>query len=457
MDSTQTQNQENINALVDFRNEIYQSFPHRADSIMDLIDALAGNVSATSPVELSLSPLFRRQYASVNDAIQNLAPHEQLYLQQLGWQRIIAGHIPNPVDRPFYLFGIDATGYPRPFASTLEDRGANYHPNPVLNTSATTIPKWQPLRKKGLSIPRHGLFHFQCAVFQPHKKRFIDQINSLLIDESLPFKIHLSAVTLDSGYSAVEFLTSTVKHPNLVTIVRLRSNRKFYHLPPNKDNHTEKGHPVWYGDLFDMKDPSTWKQTATTTTIPITFYNGRDATVKIDAWNDLIMRGKQNIPMHQNPFNLFRVSVYDKEGKPVFKRALWLLAMGDRRLEIKPDQVYAAYRQRYDLEHFFRFGKQKLLLNAYQTPDVHHEENWCSIVILAYTQLYLMARLANRLPQPWERYLPNFKSYNASIPASPSIVQRDVSRILRLVGSPACPSKNSPSLISKLFSRSSAK
>jgi hypothetical protein len=30
---------------------------------------------------------------------------------------------------------------------------------------------------------------------------------------------------------------------------------------------------------------------------------------------------------------------------------------------------YVALRQRFDLEHIFRFGKQNLLLTAFATPD----------------------------------------------------------------------------------------
>lgn len=30
------------------------------------------------------------------------------------------------------------------------------------------------------------------------------------------------------------------------------------------------------------------------------------------------------------------------------------------------------YRQRYDMEHLFRFGKQRLLMTSYLTPDVQH-------------------------------------------------------------------------------------
>ncbi len=45
---------------VEFRNDLYDSPDKRADTAMDLIDALSGNQSAASPVQLSLSTLFRR-------------------------------------------------------------------------------------------------------------------------------------------------------------------------------------------------------------------------------------------------------------------------------------------------------------------------------------------------------------------------------------------------------------
>ncbi len=34
-----------------------------------------------------------------------------------------------------------------------------------------------------------------------------------------------------------------------------------------------------------------------------------------------------------------------------------------------------AYRQRFELEHFLRFDKQRLLMTAHSIPDVQHEEN----------------------------------------------------------------------------------
>ena len=38
--------------------------------------------------------------------------------------------------------------------------------------------------------------------------------------------------------------------------------------------------------------------------------------------------------------------------------------------------IFLSYRQRFDIEHFFRFGKNRLLMDKIQTPDVQHEESW---------------------------------------------------------------------------------
>ena len=57
------------------------------------------------------------------------------------------------------------------------------------------------------------------------------------------------------------------------------------------------------------------------------------------------------------------------------------------------------------------------------------------IVQLAYVQLWLTRDLAQALPQPWERYLPQSQSQTAS----PSVAQRDFERIIRKIGTPALP------------------
>ena len=48
-----------------FRDKSYQIFNYRRDTLMDLVDVISANTTARSPVELSLSALFRREYTEV--------------------------------------------------------------------------------------------------------------------------------------------------------------------------------------------------------------------------------------------------------------------------------------------------------------------------------------------------------------------------------------------------------
>jgi hypothetical protein len=94
--------------------------------------------------------------------------------------------------------------------------------------------------------------------------------------------------------------------------------------------------------------------------------------------------------------------------------------------------AYQSFRQRFDIEHMFRFGKQRLLMTQFQTPDVEHEENWIRLVMLAYAQLWAAKDLASYLPRPWERYL---EQKNDKI-VTPSVVQRDFQTIISEIGKP---------------------
>ena len=60
--------------LQNFRKGAYESFEHRPDALMELLDAVTSNPNARSVAELSLSPYFHRQYSSVFDAIDNYPP-----------------------------------------------------------------------------------------------------------------------------------------------------------------------------------------------------------------------------------------------------------------------------------------------------------------------------------------------------------------------------------------------
>lgn len=200
----------------------------------------------------------------------------------------------------------------------------------------------------------------------------------------------------------------------VMTITRARGNRVFYQryqAPPGKRG---RGAPRSYGERFDLRDRKTWHPPDDQFETTYTSKRGRVYTLKMQGWHNMLMTGKRAYPMRDKPFTLMRVVWYDEHDQPIHKKPLWLLIFGKRRPELSLEQANAAYRQRYDQEHFFRFGKQRLLLATFQTPDDTHAENWWQLVMRAYLLLFLARQLAEQLPRPWERYLPQSKNGIAS-------------------------------------------
>jgi hypothetical protein len=260
-----------------------------------------------------------------------------------------------------------------------------------------------------------------------------EQLVALLEDEAQPFHAALCVHVADSVYSAAEYLGRVGTQRNLVSVTRLAENRVCYRQGPAEHARGGPGHPCWYGEPFDLKESTTWGLPDECAETTFTTKRGRTYRVRLQAWHNLLRRGKRGLPMQRYPFTLIRGVVIDEHGQLVFKRALWLIVLGERRGELSLVEAWEAYGQRYDLEHNFRFGKQRLLMAAYQTPEVEHEENWFVLVQLATVQLWLACEVAGVRLRPWERYLPP----RASGVASPSQVQRDWERIIRQIGTPA--------------------
>ena len=140
------------------------------------------------------------------------------------------------------------------------------------------------------------------------------------------------------------------------------------------------------------------------------------------------MYGKCSTPQAQR-----RICLYNANGVLAYPQALWVLVMGEQRGTLSLLDIFTTYDQRYDLEHFFRFGKQRLLLDGFQTPEVEHEENWWHLAHLAYLQLWVARPYAENHPHPWEGSLLASKTQSLS----PTRVQRDFGRIVRQIGTPA--------------------
>lgn len=426
--------------LVQFRKQVYQHINKRADSAMELIDALCSTPQARSVVELSLSPHFSRQYQSVYKAIAE-ADWAAVALPQL-----IGPYLSPPKTHDYWLFGVDGTPQKRPFAYTLSARGYVYYPNPVGSNQPITLGHEY---STGALLPELGPQTAQSWVVPLSTRRIStaadkelvggEQVKALLAAPELPWFKDLVVVVGDSRYSKPAYLHAVHQdQANLVTVTKIRSNRTLYHYietPAEKPAHRAK----FKGAVFKLPDPATHTPPAKTLVLALPENEKkqpREQTIQLEVWENMVMPGQNKptrIPMENYPFRLVKVTCYDAAGYEVYSNPLWLIVVGARRAALSLERIYESYAARSRLEHFFRFGKQKLLLNAFQTPETAREENWWRIVHLAYLMLWLAQPLTQHLPRPWERNLPEHKKGLIG----PANVQRDFTRLIAQFGSPA--------------------
>lgn len=109
-DNTITKQQ--LNKLIKFRQRLHEYLSKAGDAQFQLVDALLSNMSVNSFPELSLSPLFEREWSSAYDAVENGKQDSEqlcrLFCQQL------------PADEPV-VYPLDTTVWPHPKARTLTD------------------------------------------------------------------------------------------------------------------------------------------------------------------------------------------------------------------------------------------------------------------------------------------------------------------------------------------------
>lgn len=432
-----------INVFKDFREMIYNFFSLRRDAAFELVDSLSSNTSANSVVDLSLSPVHRRNYCSITRVVDEFYPKNSDKKPKNDMlTKILIEQCAPSIRQNFYLFGVDCTPNPRRYAPTQRDRGFVYAPNTISGNKPVTIghqysvAAYLPEKIDENTPP--WILPLSChRVTTDEKGPLIgmQQITRCLSEEK--FKNKICVVAADSAYSSPECLVESAKNPDQVQISRVRSNRIF-HYPVNEKNRIKIGRKKQFGDQFKLRDEPTWGKPNERIEFTTTTKKGKKQVVKIQCWNDIIMRSKNKYNASEHPFRLIQICVYKESGKLFFKKPLWLMVSGIKRFKLSLHDIFDAYRQRFDIEHFFRFGKNKLLMDKSQTPDVEHEEAWWQLIMIAYTQLYLARDIAKNTPKPWEKYLPSFKSEKE---ISPTQVQKDFGRIIQILGTPALPPK----------------
>lgn len=409
--------EQTLTLLQQFRAGLYHSFSQRADAVFELIDALASDTQARSPVELSLSPVFGRQYASVYDGLDGWqADQSQL-------QALLLAAAPLPAAEGFRLIGLDHTPKPRPYAETVSERSFVYQPTPIRDNKPITI---------GHAYSVIG----QIELTSRETWLAVLDVERISI-ASTPLEVGLSQVidlarrcddwlviAGDSEYSQPLSVACLGQCKHVTGVFRLRSNRNLYRRP---GPYRGKGRPCWHGPVFRLNDPATWSAPDESDQWTESDERGRSWVIQLRRWRHLHFREARH-----HEVEVVQIQVTDPDGRPRFRRPCWLLVCGQRPLSLTTTQQ--VYQRRPVMEHYFRFIKQRLLFKAAQLGTTEHEEKFVQVIVLAYAQLYLARFDVQPTVRPWERYKPARPVTQAATPAQS---RRDFARLLARIGTPA--------------------
>jgi hypothetical protein len=393
--------------ISEFREAVYQKVTYRPAAILDLVDALtiAGHVS--SPVALSESPVFRRKFSSVYDALVYGELGDDLKSlfsdsQDADWETIGG----------YEIHAIDATPNERMSAETLEDRGA------------LKAQQKEPLRYGHKYSWLVRLVQSGTSWVAPEDTERIgtqttdtkvaaQQVKDLAVRNPRP-----KVITADSRYRDKHFLGAFADLENTFALVRLQNNQVLSQEPTPKPKGS-RGAPRKHGADFQLnaitREPDAIE----------VFFLGKQK-VRVRVWHKLHFKRLAKVMG-----SVVCVEFLKEDDTPRYKRPLWLFWTGPE--DVTPQDLCRMYLWRFAIEHLFRFLKQHMGLNSNRSSNLESLQRWMWIVALAYWQLLLMRDTVQPNRPAWHPR----KKDGQDKPLTPCLVQRSAQAFLLQAGTPA--------------------
>lgn len=404
---------------------------HRSRAMANYVMGLASSPGAQTPVDLSMSEFCHYHYSNQTKVLENWE------LSESDFRGFLRPYIPLPRvlenGSVYYAFTHDVTKMLKPFSPCLEDRqyvatsnnviegnrplGIGY-PVSVLHLGVGES-GWCP----PLSAERLGSAAVGHAVA-------VRQVKDVLGDRSLPFGDVLGLLRADSAYCKAVILAPLYGLDNLVQIIRFRAGMKVW-FEAGEGEKGGSGAPRIYGEKYYLADESAYRsyrrkgqayevwqaaigaQAADDEVRTAgVLGNGREVVFWVKRWKDVRIRSKPGHSMKDKPMDMLRIMVLDAHTQlPVFNRPLFVGICGKRKEEIGTAEGQRQYRERYEVEPYYNFAKNRLLLDKLQTPVLGHLDTWLRIVQVTSWLLFVASGEIGTVDCPvWQKYLPANKN-----------------------------------------------
>lgn len=381
-----------------FRHRTYLLLGNGRDALFDLMDAVLTTRSVSSFVELSLSPVFRREWSSIYEALQDGRPSRQALMKEY------VKHM--PISEVVVLAG-DHTAWSRLHAKTLQERTYEHQPqvisgvNPVTLGHGYSTIAWIPEEQGSWALP---LLHERITSFDNPIEKAATQLRQVCaqISEKVLF-------LGDSEYGSAPFLKQTVDI-DCNKLLRLRPNRVLYHAP---GAYQGKGRRKKHGEKFSLKDPDTW----TAAQEDITTQDAKLGRLRVRRWKTLHLKQAA-----EHPFDLILVERLDVPNSNPF----WLIWMAQEAMSLS--QTWQQYLRRFAIEHWYRFVRQRLHWTVPQLSTPKQMETWSDLMPLMTWQLWLARDVVQDSPLPWQKPMTKL---------TPGRIANSFAPLLARIGSPA--------------------
>lgn len=392
--------------LREFRQVAYECLCRAKDATFELMDAILLTRNAYSLGDLSMCPVFRRQWSSIYEAIQDTRPKRNKLM------RLYSEKIPN--FGRIILAG-DHTVWSRPDAPTLKERTYEHYTaggrggRPVtLGYGYSTI-AWIPETEGSWALP---LRHERITSWENPIDKATWQLKQVC--QHLPSR----PITLwDNEYGCAPFVIKTADI-NADKLMRLRSNLCLWGEPPA---YSGRGKPRVHGDKFKLNDASTWSNPEQT----IEQQDAKLGRVRIRLWTRKHFRLSP-----QHPMSIILVERLQEDGSPRVSKPMWLAFVGQ---EMPPlSELWKLYLRRFAVDHWYRFIKQRLHWTLPKLATPQQCDRWSDLMPLMTWELWLARDLVTDNPLPWQKQMTLF---------TPGRVAQAMPGILVRVSTPAKPPK----------------
>jgi len=377
--------QKQLTKLIEFRQAVYeQGLTKARDAQFELLDALLLSPAIESFPELSLSPVFRRQWPSAYAALERGA-QDKAWLTTYLCQQV-------PANRT-QVFSLDKTVWCHPRARTLEDLCYERSPSRsvkghhIIQGHPYSLLAWVPEPGQSWALPVNT-----CRVTPTHNAvaTGVDQVRALCeTRQALPARGQ-TVITGDGAYGNHRFL-GAIQDLSCTAIVRLRCDRVLYGPPGSYSGRGRRD--LKHGHRFAFKDPATWGDP------------DAEAVFETDDWGRVRLRRWDHLHAKQDATVVCSVllcEVHREREQP--PKPLWLGYQGP--LDADVVTIWRWYPHRWPIEPAIRFRKARLHWCLPQLQQAARCDRWTMLVDLACWQLWLARNLVRDQPLPWQKTQP---------------------------------------------------